>query len=312
MTAVSRKVLPVGSEWSYEVKWDGYRAQAVKRGDAVTLVSRNGKDLTKQFPSVASALRTVRARNAVLDGEIVALDAHGRPSFQALHHWDIAGLVVVYYAFDLLHIDGREVVREPLDRRRAQLKGAVDGSQILLSEPLPGTPGQIEAAIKRMKLEGIVAKRRDSMYEPGRRSEAWVKVRFAQRQEFVVGGFRPLTDGFDSIVVGYYAGPKTRATRLMCAGKVRNGITPHSRALLLHRLAPLVIRKCPFVNLPSTRAGRWGEGITAEEMTTLRWVKPLTVVEVSFVEWTRDGSLRHAAFEGIRDDKTAQDVVRES
>jgi bifunctional non-homologous end joining protein LigD len=159
-----------------------------------------------------------------------------------------------------------------------------------------------------MNLEGVVAKRKDSRYEPGKRSDAWVKVRFAKRQEFVVGGFKPAGSSFDSILVGYYERPR----RLLCAGKVRNGITPHARAELAAKFARLLTARCPFANLPSSRSSHWGEGITAEEMTLLRWVKPAIVVEVSFVEWTRDGSLRHASFEGFRDDKPPRDVVRET
>jgi bifunctional non-homologous end joining protein LigD len=319
MLAVPARALPSGRGWSYEVKWDGYRAQIVKRGSSISLASRNGKDLTRQFSSIAADARTIDAADAILDGEIVALDPHGRPSFQALHHRATAGLAVVYYAFDLLHLDGRDLVREPLDGRRALLKKVVAGSRVLQSEPLPGAPDEIAAAVKDMHLEGVVAKRRDSAYEPGRRSEAWVKVRFARRQEFVVGGFKPAGGSFDSILVGYYEnsgahkrrGAGAAPGKLLCAGKVRSGFTPATRTVLAGRLSPLITPRCPFVNLPTSRTSHWGEGITAEEMTTLRWVKPAIVVEVSFVEWTRDGSLRHASFEGLRDDKPPRDVARE-
>jgi bifunctional non-homologous end joining protein LigD len=307
MSATRGRSLPSGPEWSYEVKWDGYRAQAVKRAEAVLLVSRNGKDLTKQFPSIAAEAVRLRASEAVLDGEIVAIDGEGRPSFQALHHWDTEGVALVYYAFDLLYLNGRDLIKEPLERRRALLKDLVGGTGVFLSEPLPGTASQIASAVRAMNLEGVVAKRRDSRYEPGRRSEAWVKVRFSKRQEFVVGGFKPVRDAFDSILVGYYD-----RRRLMCAGKVRNGITPHFRAELAGRFARLLTPRCPFVNLPTSRSSHWGEGITNDEMTRLRWIKPSIVVEISFAEWTRDGSLRHASFEGIREDKPPRDVVRET
>jgi bifunctional non-homologous end joining protein LigD len=243
----------------------------------------------------------------VLDGEIVALDAQGRPSFQALHHWSTAGLSIVYYAFDLLHLNGRDLLREPLDARRSALREIVDGSDVLLSDPLPGSPQQIAAAVRRLHLEGVVAKRRRSVYEPGKRSDAWMKVRFAKHQELVIGGFKPNATSFDSLLVGYYEG-----RTLLCAGKVRNGFTPHIRGEVYERLRPLVTPKCPFANLPTSRTSHWGEGITAEEMTVLRWVKPLLVAEISFVEWTRDGSLRHAAFLGLRDDKPPRQVRRET
>src|SRR6185295_7668695 len=137
MMAVSAATLPVGAEWSYEVKWDGYRAQAVKSGASVSLASRNLKNITRQFPDVVRAAASVRAKSAVLDGEIVALGADGRPSFQALHHSATAGLSVVYYAFDLLHLDGRDLTDAPLDERREALRRIVDGSGVLLSDPLP-------------------------------------------------------------------------------------------------------------------------------------------------------------------------------
>jgi bifunctional non-homologous end joining protein LigD len=306
MMAVSAATLPIGDDWSYEVKWDGYRAQAVKRGAAVSLASRNLKDFTSQFPGIAAAAAGVLAHDALIDGEIVALDAGGHPSFQALHHSAMAGLSVVFYAFDLLHLDGRDLLRLPLDERRALLKPVVARSRFLLSEPLPGTAAQIASAVRRLRLEGVVAKKRGSAYEAGKRSDAWVKVRFARRQEFVIGGFKPNAPDFDSILVGYYDG---RA--LMCAGKVRSGFTPRDRAIVFGRLEPLQVRRCPFANLPTSRASHWGMGVTADEMAALRWVKPVTVADVSFTEWTRDGSLRHAAFVALRDDKLPREVTRE-
>ena len=306
MMAVSAATLPDGAEWSYEVKWDGYRAQAVKNGAVVSLASRNLKNITGQFPEVAAAAGGVHADSAVLDGEIVALDAGGRPSFQALHHAATEGLTVVYYAFDLLYLNGTDLTGRPLDERRAALARIVDGSGVLLSDPLPGSAREIANAVRGLGLEGVVAKRRRSTYSAGRRSDAWVKVRFAQHQELVIGGFKPTAANFDSLVVGYY-----EKTKLMCAGKVRNGFTPHLRAQVFERMRGLGQARCPFANLPSTRTGHWGEGITAEDMKTLRWLKPVLVAEISFAEWTRDGSLRHAAFIALRDDKRAKDVGRE-
>jgi DNA ligase D-like protein (predicted ligase) len=307
MMAVSSSTVPTGDEWTYEVKWDGYRAQAVKRGDTVSLASRNLKDITRQFARIAQAAARVHAKTALIDGEIVVLDQHGRPSFQALHHWETAGLSIVYYAFDLLHLDGRNLMAAPLDERRSALDDVVGSSGLLMSEPLPGTATQIEAAVRRLQLEGIVAKRRRSRYEPGRRSDAWVKVRFSKHQEFVVGGYKPNLSTFDSIVVGHYDG-----RRLLSAGKVRSGFRPHTRALLFERLRPLRTDRCPFANLPTASTSHWGEGITAEEMQALQWVKPALVAEIAFVEWTRDGSLRHASFLGLRDDKPPRAVHRET
>jgi bifunctional non-homologous end joining protein LigD len=131
-------------------------------------------------------------------------------------------------------------------------------------------------------------------------------VRFAKHQELVVGGFKPNAANFDSLLVGYYDGKD-----LICAGKVRAGFTPHLRAQVFERIEKLQTARCPFANLPSARSGHWGEGISTDDMTALRWVKPRQVVEVSFAEWTRDGSLRHAAFMALRDDKPAKSIVRE-
>ena len=306
MMATAAAHLPRGDDWSYEVKWDGYRAQVVKNGSSIAIASRNLKDITRPFQQIAAAAQGVRAQSALIDGEIVAVDTRGRPSFQALHHWATEGLAIQFYAFDLLHLNGRDLLRTPLDDRRPQLRTTVADCGLLVSEPLPGTPEEITKAVKRLRLEGVVAKRRRSFYEPGRRSDAWVKVRFAQRQEFVVGGYKPGLRNFDSLVVGYYDG-----TSLVSAGKVRAGFTPDARRSLFDRLHPLGSRRCPFANLPSGRVSHWGEGITAEEMTRLVWVKPSVVIEVAFTEWTRDGSLRHASFVGVRRDKPARTVRRE-
>jgi bifunctional non-homologous end joining protein LigD len=308
MLATTGVALPRGAEWTYEVKWDGYRVVAVKDGARVRLFSRNLKDLTTAYPSVAKAAADLRASRAIVDGELVALDEHGRPTFQALHH-QTAGKKpgsIVYYAFDLLHLDGDDLLRTPLDARRAALDEIVGGTRVLRSDPLPGTPDQIEKTIRSFGLEGVVAKKRRSLYEPGKRTNAWVKVKFNRRQEFAVGGYKPGGRSFESLVVGYYDGP-----RLLFAGRVRAGLTAHVRA----EMHPILVRDridaCPFVNIPTVGGGHWGEGVTEEDMTKLRWVKPRLVVEVSFVEWTRDGHLRHSQFVGLRDDVRPKDVKRE-
>jgi bifunctional non-homologous end joining protein LigD len=303
MLATLATQLPRGDDWTYELKFDGYRVIAVRDGRRVTLFSRNLKDVTSAYPSVVAALASVRTPT-VLDGEVVALDERGVPSFQALHHQ--TSHAHVFYAFDVLDSDGRELLRVPLEDRRAELIRVLDGSPVLRSEPLPGTPEQIERAIRSLKMEGAVAKWRLSFYEPGRRSRAWLKVKFNRRQEFVIGGFKPAGASFDSLVVGYYANKQ-----LHFAGRVRAGFTAYDRAAIAGLVAPLQNPRCPFVDLPSSRTGHWGEGVTEEDMAKLRWVRPQVVVEVSFVEWTREGALRHSQFVGVRTDKRARDISRE-
>jgi DNA ligase D-like protein (predicted ligase) len=305
MLATLAAALPRGDDWTYEVKFDGYRAIAIKIGKRVTLLSRNLKDVTRMYPSVVAAVATVK-HDVMLDGEIIALDEEGRPSFQALHHQS-ARASTIYYAFDLLQIGDDNLTRSPLANRRQELERALEGSRVLRSEALPGTPDQIEKAVRSLKMEGIVAKRRLSIYEPGKRSKSWIKVKFNRRQEFVVGGFKPASTSVDSLVVGYYEGK-----RLHFAGRVRAGFTPRDRTEVFRLVEPLRVERCPFVDLPSSNTGHWGEGVSAEDMAKLHWVKPQVVVEVSFVEWTREGALRHSQFVSLRTDKRARDVGRES
>jgi bifunctional non-homologous end joining protein LigD len=179
---------------------------------------------------------------------------------------------------------------------------------ILRSQPLPGTSKDVENVVRKAGLEGVVAKRLDSVYEPGRRSPAWIKVKFSKRQEFVIGGYKPAGNGFDSVLVGYY-----EKRKFLFAGKVRAGFTPRTRADVWDRIGKLEIAKCPFANLPnSTGKSHWGEGITAEDMKRLRWVKPRVIIEVAFTEFTAGGNLRHASFVALRDDKPAVTVSRSS
>jgi bifunctional non-homologous end joining protein LigD len=302
MLATLASKIPTGAGWSYEVKWDGYRTIAVKDRERVALYSRNLKDFTKTYASISAAVARIPTTSVMLDGEVVAIDEDGRPSFQALHHSTPHALA--YYVFDVLHVNGRDLLGAPLAERRAALSRLTLGPPVLRSDPLPGTPSQIEHAVRSLGLEGLVAKRVDSRYEPGRRSAAWIKVKFQLRQEFVVGGF---TGGIDALVVGYYD-----AGKLLSAGKVRAGLTPRLRRELFDALKPLQQKRCPFANLPDAKTSHWGEGITADDMETITWLKPTTVVQVAFTEWSRDGRLRHAALLGVRDDVAARDVRRET
>jgi bifunctional non-homologous end joining protein LigD len=306
MLAEQRSTVPRGPEWIYEAKLDGYRVEAIKEGQSVRLLSRNANDLGRDYPDVVAAVAALPVQTAILDGEIVALDDRGRPSFQSLQHRRKVSTPVVYFAFDLLHVDGEDLRSLPLQRRKDRLAAVVAGSRVPLSEALPGDVDHIAAAIQDLGLEGIVAKRARSRYVSAR-SDAWIKVKFLVRQEFVVGAYKPGLGNFESLIVGYY----DAAGRLEFAGKVRNGFTPHLRAELFRELKALETDVFPFAAPGTRKRSHWGEGLTAEDMRILQWLTPKLVVEVAFVEWTRDGHLRHPTFVGIRRDKRAREVTRE-
>jgi bifunctional non-homologous end joining protein LigD len=299
--------LPEGDQWLYEVKFDGYRAMLIKAADRIQFRSRNDKDLTRIYPGLQEAGRRIHAETAVIDGEIVAVDATGHPSFQALQHRAAhPGHAILYYAFDLLHLDGDDLTTWPLEKRRAHLPAVVKDSGLLLSETLRGSADQVTDAVRGLGLEGVIAKRRDSRYDAGQRSGAWVKLKLDRQQELVVGGYRPGPLGLDALLVGFYDGRD-----LHFAGKVRAGFTPHLRREVFAQLQPLHRARCPFVDLPTGETSHWGGGVTTEQMTEMRWVKPALVAQIRFVEWTSDRHLRHAAFLGLRTDKKAGAIRRE-
>jgi bifunctional non-homologous end joining protein LigD len=280
----------------------------MKSADRVQIRSRNNKDLTASYPGIVSAAARLRAATAVVDGEIVAVDGQGRPSFQALQNrGSFPQHTIVFYAFDLLHVDGRDITRLPLEERKARLADVVRESGVLLSASLPGTAAQVISVVRGAGLEGVIAKRRASAYKAGLRTETWVKLKLDRQQEFVVGGYRPGPHGLDALLVGFYDQGK-----LKFAGKVRAGFTPHVRREVFEQLKPLHTARCPFADLPNARTSHWGGGVTAEQMSEMQWLRPKLVAQVRFVEWTADDHLRHAAFLGLRDDKPAKDVRRET
>jgi bifunctional non-homologous end joining protein LigD len=298
--------LPAGEDWLYELKFDGYRALGWKHGDDTRVLSRKDKDIAADFPTVTNALQTIHADTALIDGEIVALDRSGRPSFQLLQKRKAGGGAIVYYAFDLLSCDGEDWRTRPLEERKARLAEIVAGSDVRFSASFPGPVPRVVKQVRQLGLEGVIAKRRDSRYQPGQRSGAWVKLKFDLEQEFVVGGY---TRGapLQSLVVGYY-----ERNRLLCAGKVPGGLNPRNRKELHALLEPIEADVCPFANLPnSARKSILGGGITVEDMKSIQWVMPRVVVQVAFREWTAGGNLRHASFKGVRDDKEPAEVVRE-
>jgi bifunctional non-homologous end joining protein LigD len=300
--------LPDGPRWLYELKLDGYRAIAFKRNRTVHLRSRNDNDFNVRYPAVVRALARM-PDDTVIDGEVVAFDQDGRPSFNALQNYGSAPAPVVYYVFDVMVLGGQNVMREPLERRRELLEKKVLPKlpePVRYSAPLEATLPVLIQSVKTHGFEGLVAKRCNSAYEPGLRTGAWMKMRVNRGQEFVIGGYTRGTKTFDALVFGYYEGDK-----LIYVARTRNGFTPVTRANLFRRFKALEIDTCPFVNLPEARSGRWGQGLTKAKMAECQWLRPVLVGQFEFLEWTADNHLRHSKFVGLREDKESKQVRRE-
>jgi len=298
--------IPEGDAWVYELKLDGYRAQAIRDGTGVRLLSRRGKDLTRSYPLVSRDLLDAINVDTALDGELVAFDDEGKPSFNALQN-AASGTHVVFFAFDVLVTKGKDVKALPLRDRKNLLESILKPrDHVQLSAHFGGRLSRFLEGVKQVGGEGVVAKRLDSRYEPGRRSGSWSKMRINIGQEFVIGGFTPGSNGIDALVVGYYEGRK-----FIYAARVRAGLVPASRRELYEKLKPLTVQTCPFANLPEATPGRWGQGLTAAKMKECIWVKPKLVANFEFLEWTDSNHVRHIKFVGIRSDKYATRVVRE-
>jgi bifunctional non-homologous end joining protein LigD len=304
---------PSAGDWIYELKFDGIRAIAVKSSRGVHLISRNEKELDGRFPEIAHACTAIRGDEYVIDGEVVALDDEGRSSFQLLQRAEVDGkeAPLVFYVFDLLQLNGRSTMSLPLVQRKDLLSRLLPTSEdaIRFSGELAGPPEKLLAEIKRHGLEGLVGKQRQSVYEPGRRSGAWIKIKCVNEQEFVIGGYTPPAGSrkhFGALLVGYYEND-----RLLFAGKVGTGFDTKSLAAIHKKLRAEERATCPFSDLPSKQGGKWVQGITPAEMRRCTWVNPKFVCEIKFAEWTRDLKLRQPVFLGLRDDKDPREVVRE-
>jgi len=300
--------LPKGSAWQYEIKLDGYRAIALKTAMGVQLLSRRNNSLNKRFPDIVQALASL-PNDTIIDGEVVALDEHGQGSFSLLQDEQSHAKRIVFYAFDCLAYQGKSLQALPLEQRRAVLRAALAGIEdpVRFSETLDAKPARLIAVAKEHGVEGLIAKRTDSVYEPGQRSGTWVKYKLNQGQELVVGGYTPHKHDFDALLVGYYDQGK-----LLFVGKIRNGFVPHVRAQVFRRFKGLETSVCPFANLPEPKNARRGIALTADAMKECRWLKPKLVAQIEFTEWTANNHLRHAKFVGLRDDKDARDVTREA
>lgn len=310
MKARLSHIRPTQRRWVYEIKFDGVRAIAIKDGPKVQLISRNRKDLSKKYPGVAAAVAQLECDQLVLDGEVAALDERGRSSFQLLQRVNQPSLAqpdLFYYAFDLLNLHGRDTMRLPLLQRKALLKSLVKGKSdcVRFSDVLPGTLAEITGQLSAYGLEGIIAKDRDSEYEPGRRSDCWLKVKLVLEQEFVIGGYTQ-PEGtrkfFGAVVVGYYENEK-----FLYAAKVGTGFDSRLLASLYERFQPIRRDACPFANLGK----RGGGGLTPAQFRLCHWVEPRLVCQIKFAEWTSDHHLRQPVFLGLREDKDPREVVRE-
>lgn len=296
--------LPDGGTWIYEAKLDGYRCLAANRSGAVVLWSRRGNGFTMRFPQIARACAKLPP-DTLIDGEVVVVDGYGRVLFNALQHSRPNGHVQ-FYAFDILVHKGRNVLGFPLEQRRELLEDALRNVQypVLRSISFDARPIQLIRAARELELEGVVAKRKGSIYEPGKRSGAWLKYKIKNSQEFVIGGYTLSGKPFDALVVGCY-----NAGKLRYVGKVRAGFVPHMRCSMFPLLQKVVADQCPFADLPEKRRTLYS--LTAEDMQNCRWLKPVLVAQIEFREWTSDGHLRHASFAGIRTDKEPRGVSRE-
>jgi bifunctional non-homologous end joining protein LigD len=298
-------------DWIYELKFDGYRALAIKSGRSVQLLSSNAKDFTERYPEIAEGVSALTARSAILDGEIVALDKEGRSSFQLLQGIELGEErpPLAYYVFDLLSLDGEKLAEQPLRERRERLEALLRGADepIRYSAEIEGDPHRLLKEIARRGLEGIIGKERESVYEPGRRSRAWIKLKCIHEQEFVIGGYTPpegTRSHFGALLVGYY-----EKKELRFAGKVGTGFNEAVLKSLHRKMKALARESCPFAGMTGTTRSRWSKSIGLPE--TLHWVEPRLVCQLKFTEWTRDGKLRHPVFLGLREDKDAVEVVRE-
>ena len=305
---------PKHGDWLYELKFDGIRAMATKNDRKVSLVSRNGNKLDGRFPEIVEAVKNLPVREYVIDGEVVALDEDGRSSFQLLQGLEMEGrkAPLRFYVFDLLQLDGKSLLGLPLEQRKQVLAKICEnvGDPIRYSGEISGDVKSLLAEVKRRGLEGLIGKQRNSVYEPGRRSGTWIKLKCVNEQEFVIGGYTPPAGSrkyFGAILVGYY-----EIGKLRFAGKVGSGFTEKSLSMLHKKFREEEHDDCPFVDLPSKQGGEWVQGITPSMMKKMHWVNPKFVAEIKFAEWTRDQKLRQPVFLGMREDKAATVIKREA
>jgi bifunctional non-homologous end joining protein LigD len=295
-------------DWLYEIKWDGFRIQAVVSDRRVRLLTRNLKDGATYFPRLLNTPSWIDAREAIVDGEVVALDEAGRPDFGLLQMrlGDAGARDLVYQVFDLLYLDGRSLLQVPLEDRKRLLQSVLRAHpRVRFAAHVIGEGEAFYEAAQAQELEGIIAKLRRSRYEPGRRSSAWLKIKVRPEQELVVGGWTPgegNAKDLGAVAVGVYDDG-----RLRFSGKVGSGFDARTRRLVRERLAELESETPAFDPAPSRDyRGRWGG-----ELKNVRWVKPELVIRAELGGWSRDGMVRQAAFKGIEEGRDPTTVTRE-
>jgi bifunctional non-homologous end joining protein LigD len=296
--------------WIYEIKFDGYCALALRGGNQTRILSRIQKDLGKKFPIIPDSIGALDVQDVIIDGEMVALDDKGRPSFQLLQGFD-AGLVrppIIFYAFDLLQLNGQDLRSRPIEERKAKLAALLKSPPpaIRYSASFTENIDELLSKVRELSLEGLIAKRAGSKYD-SKRSRAWIKIKLYQQGSFVIGGYtQPAGERkhMGALLVGVYENGK-----LKFAGRVGTGFSEKLLKLLSVELNKIAVKACPFYNLPATGRGL-DQGLTTAEMKRCIWVKPMLVCQVKFTDWTRDDRLRHPVPLGISEDKNASEVVR--
>jgi bifunctional non-homologous end joining protein LigD len=301
-------------DWLFEIKWDGYRIEAVVRDGTARIFTRNGNDGEAYFPKLLTKASWIEAQEAIVDGEVVAIGEDGRPDFSLLQELTTAQSTrLVYQVFDLLHLDGRSLLNVPLESRKQLLRSVLRAadSRVRFADHVVGEGLVFLEAARTQGLEGVIAKHRRSKYEPGHRARTWLKIKIRPEQELVVGGWTPgegAAKDLGALVVGYYEREGRGKPKLHFAGKVGSGFNAATRKRLRERLTPLATEDSPFdPPPPRDYRGRWGG-----ELRNVVWVKPEIVIRAELGGWTRDGIVRQAAFKGFDEGgKPPTEVVRE-